>query len=108
MMEKALSYVSLAKRAGQLASGAFTAEKAVKDKSARLVLVAVDASENTRKHFRDMCAYRGIPMRVTGSKRLLGKSVGEEERTVLAVLSEGLAAAVLKTLPEETEIEHKE
>ena len=107
-MEKAYAYVALAKRAGQLASGSFAAEKAVKEKNAKLVLIAGDASHNTRKHFEDMCAYRKIPVRVTGTKETLGQIVGQEERTVLALLSEGLANEVLKTLPLETGTEHKE
>ena len=51
---KVLSLVGLATRAGKTVSGEFSTEKSVKTGKSFLVLVAEDASENTRKKFRDM------------------------------------------------------
>ena len=53
--DKILSLVGLATRAGKTASGEFCTEKEVKTGRAALVIVAGDASENTKKKFRDMC-----------------------------------------------------
>lgn len=50
--DKALSMLGLAARAGRIVSGEFTVEKEVKSGRAYLVLIAEDASENTRKNFR--------------------------------------------------------
>ena len=47
--DKALSMLGLAARAGRIVSGEFTVEKEVKSGRAYLVLIAEDASENTRK-----------------------------------------------------------
>ena len=49
---KVLSLVGLATKAGKIASGEFSTEKSVKTGKGFLVLVAADASENTRKKFR--------------------------------------------------------
>ena len=46
---KALSLVSLATKAGKTASGEFCTEKEVKTGMAELVIVAEDASANTKK-----------------------------------------------------------
>ena len=46
--DKALSMLGLAARAGRIVSGEFTVEKEVKSGRAYLVLIAEDASENTR------------------------------------------------------------
>ena len=100
-LEKALSYLSLAKRAGQAASGSFQTEKALKEGKARLVIVSSDASENSRKHFSDMCAYRKVPLVIAADKETLGRNVGASERTVCAILSEGLAKAALTALDRE-------
>ena len=57
MNDKVISLLGLAERAGKIASGEFAAEKAVKTGKARLIIVAEDASDNTKKKFSDMCKY---------------------------------------------------
>ena len=54
---KVLSLVGLATRAGKTVSGEFSTEKSVKTGKGFLVLVAEDASENTRKKFRDIVRF---------------------------------------------------
>ena len=46
---KALSMIGLATKAGKVASGEFCTEKEVKSGRACLVIVADDASDNTKK-----------------------------------------------------------
>ena len=53
--DKVLSLISLATKAGRCASGEFLTESETKSGRAGLVVVAEDASENTKKKFRDMC-----------------------------------------------------
>ena len=52
--KRLLSYLGLAKRAGKVASGEFQTEEAIRKGKAELVLVAGDASDNTKKKFRNM------------------------------------------------------
>ena len=59
---KVLSLVSLATRAGKTASGEFCTEKEVKSGRAFLVLVADDASDNTKKKFQNMCEFYEVPI----------------------------------------------
>lgn len=54
--------LGLAQRAGKVASGEFSTEKAVKSKKAFLVVVASDASDNTKKMFSDMCTFYKVPI----------------------------------------------
>ena len=49
---KVLSLLGLATKAGKIASGEFSTEKSVKSGKGFLVLVAADASENTKKKFK--------------------------------------------------------
>ena len=86
MNDKVISLLGLAERAGKIASGEFAAEKAVKTGKARLIIVAEDASDNTKKKFSDMC------------KELLGHGIGKEFRASLAVLDGGFAKAIEKQL----------
>lgn len=48
---KVLSMLGLAAKAGKVASGEFSTEKEVKSGNACLVIVAEDASDNTKKLF---------------------------------------------------------
>ena len=50
--------IGLAQKAGKIVSGEFATEKAVKTGKAALVIVAGDASENTKKMFTNMCAFQ--------------------------------------------------
>ena len=95
---KVLSLVGLATRAGKTVSGEFSTEKSVKTGKGFLVLVAEDASENTRKKFRDMCDFYEVPVYVFGDKEELGKYCGREFRASLAVQDENFAKAIIKEL----------
>lgn len=88
---KALSYIGLAAKSGSIASGEFMVEKALKERKAKLVILASDASDNTKKHFKDMCLYRGVPYYVFGDKDRLGHAIGRQMRASLAILDHGLA-----------------
>lgn len=94
--DKVLSYIGLAARGRNLASGEFSTEKAVKTGTAELVIVASDASDNTKKKFRDMCIFYEVPYMEYSDKEQLGHAMGKELRASIALLDHGLANAVLK------------
>ena len=98
MNDKVISLLGLAERAGKIASGEFATEKAVKIGKARLVIVADDASDNTKKKFRDMCKYYQVPLACYAQKEVLGHGIGKEFRASLAVLDSGFAKAIEKQL----------
>ena len=79
MNDKVISLLGLAERAGKIASGEFAAEKAVKTGKARLIIVAEDASDNTKKKFSDMCKYYQVPFACYSQKELLGHGIGKDK-----------------------------
>lgn len=91
---KVLSLIGLATKAGKAAGGEFLTEKSVKSGKAHMVLVALDASENTKKKFRNMCSYYQVPIFFLENKESLGKAMGKEARASLAVQDENFAAAI--------------
>ena len=86
--DKVLSLISLATKAGRCASGEFMTEGQTKSGRASLVVVAEDASDNTKKKFRD--------------KDTLGHAMGKQFRASLAILDEGFAKGILKELKSRT------
>ena len=99
---KVESLLGLCTRSRNLVSGEFAAEGAVKDGSARLVIVATDASDNTKKLFHDKGSFYKVPVILLGTKEELGHAIGKEFRASLAVLDEGFAKAVMKKISQES------
>lgn len=97
-LKKVLSLLGIATKSNNIASGEFLTEKAVREHNAALVIVAEDASDNTKKHFGDMCNYYKVPIYFCGTKTELGHAMGKELRASLAVLDKGLADAIEKQL----------
>ncbi len=96
--KKVYNLLGIATKSGKLASGEFSTEKAVKEHKAALVMVAEDASDNTKKMFTNMCTYYNVPIYFFGIKNDLGHAMGKEFRASLAVLDKGLADAIDKQL----------
>ena len=83
--------VSLEMKTEKIASGEFSVEKAVKSYKAYLVIVADDASDNTKKMFNNMCTFYKVPIYFYSDKVTLGSAMGKEKRASIAVLDEGFA-----------------
>ncbi len=96
--DKVLSMLGLAARSRNVVSGGFATEQAVRSRKAGLVIIAEDASGNTRKKYSNMCDFYSVPYAFYGTKDLLGHSMGKEERSVLAVTDEGFANSIRKHL----------
>lgn len=98
---KILSLIGLATKAGKIVSGEFSTEKSVKTGNGFLVVAAEDASENTKKKFRNMCSFYQVPIYFYGDKESLGRAMGKEYRACLAVQDENFAKAIMKGLGKE-------
>ena len=96
--DKVLSLLGLAKKAGKLKGGEYCVETEIKKGKAKLVIVALDASDNTKKSYTDMCTYKKVPIIFYGDKDTLGKCTGCEERAAAVLLDEGFANAVNKEI----------
>lgn len=96
--DKVLSMLGLAERSRNVVSGGFATEQAVKSGKAGLVIIAEDASGNTRKKYSNMCDFYKVPCAIHGTKDVLGHSMGKGERSVLAVTDEGFANSIRKHL----------
>ncbi len=89
-----LSLVSLAKKAGKISAGKVQTETAVKSGKAILVLLANDASCNTKNKLEKMCNYYQVPVYTYSTCEELGRSIGKECCAMLAVQDTGLAVTI--------------
>ena len=93
--------ISMATKAGKTASGEFLTEREVKSGKAALVIVAGDASDNTKKKFKNMCEYYHVPICFYRDKDTLGHAMGKQFRASLAILDEGFAKGIRKYMDTE-------
>lgn len=93
--DKVLQTLGIAAKAGFVTSGEFQTENAVRSSMADLVIIAEDASDNTKKKFRNMCEFYKVQLVIYGVKESLGHAIGKEFRASLAVTDHGLAENIL-------------
>ena len=101
--EKALGLLGLATRAGRVIAGVplicTALQKAKKEKTPVLVLLAADASENTQKRVADRTAYYGVELiRLSIDCAALALRVGKRDGAVAAVgiTEPSLARAIIE------------
>ena len=69
---KYLSSLGLAEKAGRVMSGELMTEKAVRSGKAKLVFVASDSSDNTKKKFTNLCDHYNVPVYFPDTKDVIG------------------------------------
>lgn len=97
-VKKIYSWFGLARRAGFLVSGDDTTIKEVKKKNLYLVILAEDASDNTKKLFEDKCSFRNIDCYHFGNKVEIGGAIGKSPRAVLGIKDKNMALQIKKLL----------
>jgi ribosomal protein L7Ae-like RNA K-turn-binding protein len=90
--------IGIAAKSGNVVSGEFATEKAVKSGKAWIVIVSEEASGNTMKKFTNMTDFYEVPFYTFGTKEELGHCIGKEFRASLAVCDENLAKAIEEKL----------
>ena len=70
-MDKVLGMIGLAVRAGKMISGEENIINAVRSGKAHMVLLASDASGNTKKMYSDKCRYYTVRIFEYGTKEVL-------------------------------------
>ena len=98
MANNPLAMLGMATKAGKTVSGEFATQKAIKEGKAKLVIVAEDASDNTKKLFADKCTYYNVPIFVAGKMDELGRMTGHEKRASVAVTDKGFGDILTERL----------
>ena len=94
---RVLSMMSLCMKAGMMQTGETATEKKLRSGEAELVIIAGDASDNTKTKFINKCFYYETPVLTYGGREVLSKCVGKQNRTVFCITG-GNFAEQLKLL----------
>lgn len=90
--------LSLAKRAGRLISGEDTVLMTLKDGGCYLIIIASDASDNTKKKIMQRAAGANVKCLVMCNRQELSSAVGMYNRAVFAVTDRAFADKIEKEL----------
>ena len=96
--QKIHSYIGLAMRAGKVVSGDDTTLKELKKGRVNLIIVAEDASDNTKKLFKDKSSYRKVDQILFSTKVELGLSIGKSPRAVIGIKDKNLSQKILELM----------
>ncbi len=96
MTDKLLNLLGIAKRAGKLTAGEEKTIDSIRSQTAKLVFVAADAGENTRKKVKDKCSYYNIPLIDKYSNTELSQATGSPNRVVLSIADSGFGKKMLE------------
>ena len=94
-MNKFFNFLGLAKRSGNLIEGYSKCDEQRNRSSFYLVIVSDDASNSTKKKFKNHCIEKKIPLIEDFSKEELGNPIGREELKVLAVVDKNMAEKLI-------------
>ncbi len=106
-MNKAYSMISLANKAGKLITGEDAVRKSIRNGSVKLVIISVDASDNTKKRMRNSAAFYSVPFIIWGLKDEFGISLGKSARSVLGITDENFSSGIKAKLIDEVSKKEK-
>ncbi len=90
--------VGLCQRAGKLLSGDALVKSTIQHGKAKLVLLAEDASDRTKKEFLHLAKKNGVKLIVSGTKAELGWAIGKSPRAVIAISDDNFVKGIISTL----------
>ena len=97
-MQKIHSLLGIAMRAGKLVSGEDGTMIDLKKGKLNLVIVAEDASNNTKKLFKDKSSFRHVNCIELSTKSDLGISIGKDYRAVIGIKDIGFANKIIQLI----------
>ncbi len=96
-MNKALNMLGMAMRARKLSVGDTVLEDIRKNK-AKLVVIASDASDNTKKRLIDKCTFYRVDYCFIESSSALSQAIGKTNCKAVSILEVGFAKTIASCL----------
>lgn len=90
--------IGLARRAGKISFGTESAKETIEKKKAKLVIVAEDSSDRTKKNFKELSDKLNVQFRIAGRIEDLSQSIGQVNKAVIVIKDENFAKEILKRI----------
>lgn len=98
MKDKVLNYLGLAARGRMLAVGYNTCLFMMGKGKVKLIVVADDLAENSKKKILSAAKASGLPWRIYGDRQTLSHRTGNVDSGIFGVTDENLAKAILEEI----------
>lgn len=92
-----LSLLGLASRARKISCGSVLLND-IRNKRVSFVLIAEDASDNTKKKYTDKCSFYHIDYQINGMIDELSAAIGKSNRVVIGIMDKGFADKIKSKL----------
>lgn len=91
MADRIAFAMGLAQKAGKAVSGDFSVRSVLKNRKAKLLVVAADAAPNSKKDMYYLAELAKIPVLEISTRLELGRAMGKSQRTAVAITDENFA-----------------
>ena len=98
MNNKIYGLLGLARKAGKISFGTQSCIEAIEKRKAKLVIIAEDCSDRTKKNFEDISNTANVPIRVIGTIENISKCIGQNNKAVIVVKDENFAKEIIKKI----------
>lgn len=95
---KILGLLGLARRAGKVSFGTESVLDTVERKRAKLVIIAEDSAQRTKKNIEEICNQNEVPVKIFGTIEELSKSIGQSNKAVICVKDINFSNEILKII----------
>ena len=97
-MHKIYSMLGIAKKGGNVSIGFDSTKISIENNKSFLVIIALDASEKTKKNIKFICDKYDCEYIEFGEKEILGKSLGKRVVSVLSISDKNIASYLLNNV----------
>lgn len=95
---RVLGLIGLSAKAGKVECGADAVEDCIKRGKAKLVIVARDAADRTKENFEFLSKQQRISFVIYANKEELSKTIGKNNKAVLAIKDKNLSDEIYKII----------
>ena len=90
-MEKILSLLGFAKKAGKLVTGTNAVLRSILYGDAYLVIITDDAGSSVKDKFKRICAENDVKLYILGNSKDLERATGEENKVIYSITEKGFS-----------------
>ena len=91
MVNKILGLLGISAKAGKVISGTEIVTEYIKKNKVKLIIVAEDTSEKTKKNIEFLCDKYKVKIKQYGTIEENSKHIGKKNRAIIGILDEKLA-----------------
>ena len=95
---KILGLLGLATRAGKTVFGAEATQEAIQKRKVKLIIVAQDAADRTKRNFEELCNKNEIPIRIILTINEISNSIGQVNKAIVGIRDINFSKEILRII----------